>query len=40
MIIVGALRRSAGRVLFDGKPIRRPARERMMVFQQPALFPG
>jgi ABC-type uncharacterized transport system YnjBCD ATPase subunit len=30
---------SAGRVLFDDKPISGPARERMMVFQQPALFP-
>ena len=30
---------SAGRVLFRGESISGPARERMMVFQQPALFP-
>jgi len=29
-----------GRVLFDGRPITEPGRERMMVFQQPALFLG
>src|SRR3984893_13593423 len=31
--------RTSGRVLFDGRAIDGPGRERMMVFQQPALFP-
>ncbi|HUH85533.1 MAG TPA: ABC transporter ATP-binding protein [Stellaceae bacterium] len=38
-MVAGYLHPSAGRVLFAGKPIRGPGRERMMVFQQPALFP-
>jgi NitT/TauT family transport system ATP-binding protein len=38
-LLAGYLRPTAGRVLFRGSPITRPGRERMMVFQQPALFP-
>jgi ABC-type nitrate/sulfonate/bicarbonate transport system ATPase subunit len=38
-LVAGYLAPSAGRVLFDGRPINGPGRERMMVFQQPALFP-
>jgi ABC-type nitrate/sulfonate/bicarbonate transport system ATPase subunit len=38
-LLAGYLAPSAGRVLFRGEPIAGPARERMMVFQQPALFP-
>ncbi|MBV8936840.1 MAG: ATP-binding cassette domain-containing protein [Alphaproteobacteria bacterium] len=38
-LLAGYLPPSSGRVLFRGKPIAGPARERMMVFQQPALFP-
>jgi NitT/TauT family transport system ATP-binding protein len=38
-MVAGYLAPSSGRVLFDGQPVRGPARQRMMVFQQPALFP-
>jgi NitT/TauT family transport system ATP-binding protein len=38
-LVAGYLAPSSGDVLFAGEPIRRPGRERMMVFQQPALFP-
>ncbi len=38
-LLAGYLRPTSGRVLFRGIPISRPGRERMMVFQQPALFP-
>ena len=38
-LLAGYLAPSAGRVLFRGNPIAGPGRERMMVFQQPALFP-
>ena len=38
-LLAGYLAPSAGRVLFRGVPIVGPGRERMMVFQQPALFP-
>jgi ABC-type nitrate/sulfonate/bicarbonate transport system ATPase subunit len=38
-LLAGYLAPSSGRVLFCGEPIPGPARERMMVFQQPALFP-
>jgi NitT/TauT family transport system ATP-binding protein len=38
-LLAGYLTPSSGRVLFGGKPIAGPGRERMMVFQQPALFP-
>jgi len=38
-LLAGYLAPSSGRVLFRGKPIAGPGRERMMVFQQPALFP-
>lgn len=38
-LLAGYLIPSAGRVLFRGSPISGPGRERMMVFQQPALFP-
>ena len=38
-LLAGYLRPSSGRVLFRGSPISGPGRERMMVFQQPALFP-
>lgn len=38
-MMAGYLEPSAGPVLFAGEPIRGPGRERMMVFQQSALFP-
>jgi NitT/TauT family transport system ATP-binding protein len=38
-LVAGYLAPSSGGVLFAGERIRRPGRERMMVFQQPALFP-
>jgi NitT/TauT family transport system ATP-binding protein len=38
-LLAGYLAPSSGRVLFRGSPISGPGRERMMVFQQPALFP-
>ncbi len=38
-LLAGYLAPSAGRILFRGEPIAGPGRERMMVFQQPALFP-
>ena len=38
-LLAGYLTPSSGRVLFGGKPVSGPGRERMMVFQQPALFP-
>ena len=38
-LLAGYLTPSAGRVLFRGKSISGPGRERMMVFQHPALFP-
>jgi ABC-type nitrate/sulfonate/bicarbonate transport system ATPase subunit len=39
-LVAGYLAPSAGRVLFDGRPINGPGRERMMVFQQPLCFLG
>jgi len=38
-LLAGYLSPSRGRVLFRSEPIVGPGRERMMVFQQPALFP-
>lgn len=38
-IIAGLLPASSGVVLVDGKPIRGPGRDRMMMFQESALFP-
>lgn len=38
-LLAGYLAPSSGRVLFRDEPIAGPGRERMMVFQQPALFP-
>ena len=38
-LLAGYLMPSSGRVLYRGKPIVGPGRERMKVFQQPALFP-
>jgi NitT/TauT family transport system ATP-binding protein len=38
-LLAGYLRPTSGRMLFRGGPIAGPGRERMMVFQQPALFP-
>jgi ABC-type nitrate/sulfonate/bicarbonate transport system ATPase subunit len=38
-LLAGYLAPSRGRVLFRSEPIDGPGRERMMVFQQPALFP-
>ena len=38
-LLAGYLAPSSGRLLFAGVPILGPGRERMMVFQQPALFP-
>jgi len=38
-LLAGYLAPSSGQVRFRGQPISGPGRERMMVFQQPALFP-
>jgi NitT/TauT family transport system ATP-binding protein len=38
-LLAGYIMPTSGRVLFRGEPIAGPGRERMMVFQQPALFP-
>jgi NitT/TauT family transport system ATP-binding protein len=38
-IIAGLTRCDSGRVLADGEPIDGPGRERLMMFQEPALFP-
>jgi NitT/TauT family transport system ATP-binding protein len=38
-LLAGYLLPNSGRVLFRGEPVAGPGRERMMVFQQPALFP-
>jgi NitT/TauT family transport system ATP-binding protein len=38
-LVAGCLAPTWGRVLFDGKPISGPSRERMMVFQRSTLFP-
>jgi NitT/TauT family transport system ATP-binding protein len=38
-LLAGYISPSAGSVLFNGRPVRGPGRERMMVFQQSSLFP-
>jgi NitT/TauT family transport system ATP-binding protein len=38
-IIAGLEKPDSGQVLADGKPITEPGRERMVMFQEPALFP-
>src|SRR5437870_4473159 len=38
-IIAGLEKPDSGRVLADGKPITEPGRDRMMMFQEAALFP-
>ena len=38
-IIAGLTTPDAGRVLADGKPVTGPGRERLVVFQEPSLFP-
>jgi NitT/TauT family transport system ATP-binding protein len=38
-LVAGYLAPTSGRALFDGRAIEGPGRERMMVFQQPTLFP-
>ena len=38
-IIAGLEKPDSGRVLADGKPITQPGRDRMMMFQESALFP-
>ena len=38
-IIAGLEKPDSGRVLADGKPITEPGRDRMMMFQESALFP-
>src|SRR5947207_8362998 len=38
-IIVGLEKPDSGRVLADGKPVIEPGRDRMVMFQQSALFP-
>jgi sulfonate transport system ATP-binding protein len=38
-LLAGYIAPTAGRVLFNEQPIRGPSKERMMVFQQPSLFP-
>src|SRR5438034_8958910 len=38
-IIAGLEKPDSGTVLADGKPVRHPGRERLVMFQEPALFP-
>jgi NitT/TauT family transport system ATP-binding protein len=38
-IIAGLEKPDSGRVLADGKPITSPGRDRLVMFQEPALFP-
>jgi sulfonate transport system ATP-binding protein len=38
-IIAGLEKPDSGRVLADGKPVTSPGRERLVMFQEPALFP-
>jgi len=38
-IIAGLEKPDSGRVLADGKPVTGPGRERLVMFQEPALFP-
>ena len=38
-IIAGLEKPDSGTVLADGKPVTQPGRERMVMFQEPALFP-
>src|ERR1700719_1662520 len=38
-IIAGLEKPDSGQVLADGKPITEPGRDRMVMFQEPALFP-
>src|SRR5437667_12582897 len=38
-IIAGLERPDSGTVLADGKPVTAPGRERLVMFQEPALFP-
>jgi NitT/TauT family transport system ATP-binding protein len=38
-LIAGFARPSSGQILLDGKEVVRPGRDRMMMFQEPALFP-
>src|SRR6058998_707280 len=38
-IIAGLEKPDSGTVLADGKPVRGPGRERLVMFQEPALFP-
>ncbi|MCS7047685.1 MAG: ABC transporter ATP-binding protein [Verrucomicrobiae bacterium] len=38
-IVAGLERPDRGEVLADGKPVRGPGRDRMVMFQEPALFP-
>src|SRR6202008_2597214 len=38
-IIAGLQKPDSGQVLADGKPITEPGRDRMVMFQEPALFP-
>jgi NitT/TauT family transport system ATP-binding protein len=38
-LIAGFVRPSGGQILLDGKEVQRPGRDRLMMFQEPALFP-
>jgi len=38
-MLAGYLQPTSGSVVFEDRPVRAPGRERIMVFQQPALFP-
>ncbi|HEX3988823.1 MAG TPA: ABC transporter ATP-binding protein [Verrucomicrobiae bacterium] len=38
-LIAGFAHPSSGRILLDGKEVERPGRDRLMMFQEPALFP-
>src|SRR5260370_22979758 len=39
-IIAGLEKPDSGTVLADGKPVTSPGRDRLVMFQEPALFPG
>jgi len=38
-LIAGFIEPDSGRILLDGQPVNRPGRERLMMFQEHALFP-
>ena len=38
-LVAGLDRPTSGRIMVDGQPVKGPGRDRMMMFQEPALFP-